>query len=93
MVTMSKHRVVMVKVVSLLMYEIRVQRSLFISPKPYAYMGCVLVLPLSNRTPTMMQGLMTPDSIPSLYSLCRLIPNLLMWDVNSSYRIGFMMCR
>ena len=29
---------------------------------------------------------MTPDSIPSSYGLCQLMPILIMWDVHSSIR-------
>ena len=55
----------MLKVVALLEYETRVQKILLISLKSCGYMGCVLILSLASRTPSMVWGLMTPDSIPS----------------------------
>ena len=55
----------MLKGVDLVEYEDRVQRNLLIPPKLCANMGCVLVLPLEIRTPSIVWGLMTPYSIPS----------------------------
>ena len=48
--TKAKHRVDKFKVVAQHKYETRLQRSLFIFPKPYVCMGYVLVLPLEIRT-------------------------------------------
>ena len=59
-----KHQVDILKVVALLEYETRVQISFSISPKPYAYMGYVLVLPFPSRKPSTVWVLMTPDSMP-----------------------------
>ena len=54
----------MLKGVTLLEYEARVQRNLLISPKPCAYIRYVLFLPFASRKPSTV-GLITPDSILS----------------------------
>ena len=65
MKTKEKLQVDMLKGLALVEYEDRVQRNLLIPPKLCANMGCVLVLPLEIRTPSIVWGLMTPYSIPS----------------------------
>ena len=53
-----------------------------ISPKLCAYIGCVLVLPLANRTHSTVWGFMTPDSISILHDICCFMP--MMFDVRNS---------
>ena len=65
MKTKENHQVDMLKGLALVEYENRVQRNLLISPKPCAFIGCVLVIPWASRTPSTDWGLMTPDFIPS----------------------------
>ena len=55
----------MLKGLALVEYEDRVQRNLLISPKPCAFIGCVLDVPWASRIPSTVWGLMTLDFIPS----------------------------
>ena len=63
--TKEKHWVDMLKGVALVEYGAKVQRNLLISPKPCAFIGCVLDVPWASRIPSTVWGLMTLDFIPS----------------------------
>ena len=91
--TRKNHRVNMLVLVALLENETRAQRSTSCPLNHVPTWDLYLVLPLECRTPLMVWGLMTMDSIRRYYGLCWLVPILIIWDIHSSYCIGSTNCR